>query len=1774
MKVKYENIIFNVVNTVLLSIAISYIFPCFSQSKSKGNTFIHGPREATVFGNHNFTYGGNGVMPGIVGTKRNNPTCLAFAGTSSVSGVSDQAHVDGYVKNYKHQNFTFPIGDNGFYGPISIASGSPLVSPISAAYYFANPDVAVTSSIVSGNEPPLPQGAPFSRNQRQTGILSVSSIEYWDVDGTNPAILKLHWTNRSNIAELTNSMIVALRIVGWDGTQWVDIPSSLDAGADLSGGTISTSLPIIPDKYLAYTFGSSCDLVDVTFSGFPAGGLYLCEGEKINLDIDVALSGMPYAAEYALERYDATVWNQVAGYNNDGIFTFTGLPPNVQSIQYRISVKAGTCVRYSDAFTLHSYRGQSISCHSEINSTVNQQCEFLVTPNLFVSNLQFASKFYEVEIKNANGQIVSNPIKNPKNLEKFMVTVHDKCTENKCWGTIILEDKTPPVINNCNQQQTLACFYLDAVKAEKPNDHFNGKFVTSKSPEVTENCGNFKSEFIDIFTDKDCDTKSIVRNWQFTDQAGNKSSCQQVLNFVPLKISDFTDPVAQVVLDCKNAYDPSDIKMLFDDTNTKDSIKSSGIEENYEGAVYAGFTYKALGADGALHAQWLKNHICNISVAYTDEDMTKEGCYKERKIIRKWLLVDNCSNEVKYFNQTIILKDTTAPVFTLSSIKQSLEGQHCVANVIVPPPSDIQDDCTSAANIKWYIIPPVGSKVKGIFPNFVLEGLSKGIHNLIYVVEDCAGNKTQKQTSIHIYDQITPTVIAKHDIVVSLSNNASGKGYAKLMANAVDDGSFDYCSPVRVEIRRKIGNSCENNGAFGQNNNLSFSNNVSSNHNTPPLYTWSHPGNHINDNDGGTYVTFCCDDIQPGLTYGIHEVELRVWDDANGNGIPGDTLIIGGVKDNFNSVWTKVRVEYKIPPLLSCPKDIVLQCDNQFYLNTQVEKLITGTLHTGLPTVKALCTDSFALTYVDRWQSGGLCNTGTVIRTFRLYESAFTCTQKITVNPHPMPFTLSFDEAGTVDWDKCEFTLEDAKNAKLLPKINHSPCAAIGQKIVIDTFYFNGGTCKKWVVKYSYLNHCTGQTIEAPIMTYVYNDTTSPDVALSHSQNDLKQDCTSELILRAKITDQTVCNNMQKIKSDVLIDLENDSSIDYISSYKLQNIVTAGSWSKITSSQPLYNIVKSLYPDKILADELYIAYQALVPGSNTTISLHPLNLVNTGKTNKLYWTAIDECGNSKMALYEFKVEDMLPPALVCMEISTSITSDANASVELWAKDFVTSASDNCTNANELLFTFDRIYPITTHLLQQHYFKQDSTGKSVIATSAEYESGIAQNWNPIYKTSGKKWLHAGIYNIPVIVWDLSGNQNQCTTKVVIINTTEMAPISGRVFTIHDLPKAGAEISFMADMPDYPKSTLSNTDGHYQMQLPKYASYHMKGDYFGPYIEGISTLDLVMIQRHILSLEPFDNVYKVIAADVTNDGKVTAADLVSLRKLVLGLSDSFENKSWRIPLKNQNLLLSNPFPYKEDYQIDSLTDHQQQQDFTAIKIGDINGNSGNGNLKYLEPRISKSLSLVASNNVLIPGEKIIIPITANNFFNIFGLQATLHLKHAVFVDILPEKMKLNESHVGKLSDDLYTLSYSSPIPVSFDKNDILFNLIIESSKAAFLDDVLSMSSEVTPAEYYDKDMKVGKINLNFKDETNRIILLQNEPNPFIQSTTISWVSPKSETVKLLITDEQGKVIISKTIKAVKGINSMPLENKDLPFTGVYYYTITGENLSETKKMVKIE
>jgi thiol-disulfide isomerase/thioredoxin len=98
-------------------------------------------------------------------------------------------------------------------------------------------------------------------------------------------------------------------------------------------------------------------------------------------------------------------------------------------------------------------------------------------------------------------------------------------------------------------------------------------------------------------------------------------------------------------------------------------------------------------------------------------------------------------------------------------------------------------------------------------------------------------------------------------------------------------------------------------------------------------------------------------------------------------------------------------------------------------------------------------------------------------------------------------------------------------------------------------------------------------------------------------------------------------------------------------------------------------------------------------------------------------------------------------------------------------------------------------------------------------------------------------------------------------------------------------------------------------------------------------GVSALDLIVIQKHLLGIEPFNNAYRILASDVNNSGNASAIDLIELQKFILGTFSELPN----------NNLLNFYFPDCQNCQNLVLplgTDMDFDIDIVRVVTGDVN------------------------------------------------------------------------------------------------------------------------------------------------------------------------------------------------------------------------------------------
>lgn len=288
---------------------------CLSaQMTSYGNMYIHHGSEIYVHGKLIFNANnGAGTHPGIITTSRHSqaPGMVSLMGTDWENAAEDR-YVDGYVKIYNDGAFTFPIGNLGNFQPISISGATGT----SAAYFFDD----------AKKLPYIDSSVSLRSSEASTSDSNVraSDVEYWDLRGEKATKVTLHWDDNSTIEQLTNGDLSKLTIVGWNGSSWEVLSSSVDQNvfdvtnspASFSGessthsfGSITTDDEIVPDDFDVITFGvlSDKDLED----GETEYGSELANNETIEMTLfpnpTSDLSNINIDYDLSLTQSDATL---------------------------------------------------------------------------------------------------------------------------------------------------------------------------------------------------------------------------------------------------------------------------------------------------------------------------------------------------------------------------------------------------------------------------------------------------------------------------------------------------------------------------------------------------------------------------------------------------------------------------------------------------------------------------------------------------------------------------------------------------------------------------------------------------------------------------------------------------------------------------------------------------------------------------------------------------------------------------------------------------------------------------------------------------------------------------------------------------------------------------------------------------------------------------------------------------------------------------------------------------------------------------------------------------------------------------------------------------------------------------------------------------------------------------------------------------------------------------------------------------------------------------
>lgn len=137
------------------------------------------------------------------------------------------------------------------------------------------------------------------------------------------------------------------------------------------------------------------------------------------------------------------------------------------------------------------------------------------------------------------------------------------------------------------------------------------------------------------------------------------------------------------------------------------------------------------------------------------------------------------------------------------------------------------------------------------------------------------------------------------------------------------------------------------------------------------------------------------------------------------------------------------------------------------------------------------------------------------------------------------------------------------------------------------------------------------------------------------------------------------------------------------------------------------------------------------------------------------------------------------------------------------------------------------------------------------------------------------------------------------SLCVVLHSQDATIKGNVVSGEGLAVHASVTLVSAKRDAEPVVTTTDDNGDFEFGgLTQGEDYFVSLAREGDFLNGVSTLDLVLIQKHILKEELFVKGDIILAADVNIDGNISVQDVVMLRKLILGnYRELPHGRSWR-------------------------------------------------------------------------------------------------------------------------------------------------------------------------------------------------------------------------------------------------------------------------------------
>ncbi|PHI18403.1 hypothetical protein CEQ90_18040 [Lewinellaceae bacterium SD302] len=1248
-------------------------------------------------------------------------------------------------------------------------------------------------------------------------------------------------------------------------------------------------------------------------------------------------------------------------------------------------------------------------------------------------------------------------------------------------------------------------------------------------PAIIGGCGVAELIARDTVSGADCEDLTLTRTYDFYFQDSLlPAACTQSFQFNHLSIDDVVFPQQSFAFSCTEIY------------LTLPNGNPSPVLTGYPAVSDMGETVLL----GDVEYQGL------IAVFLDRDSIRMDG---GRDIYRDWVVVDQCNMLDTTFTQVFCMEvggipelacpltNHYCPILGEDIMVFTTEQFSCLANIEIPLP-DLLNVCTPE---EWTVLTRlyrVDTLADGTLDTVDLLFLEPGDDRLWSDVE--TGDYFVEYTAIHpvedtlfqtcrfrVADLNEPTPICRGHVSISLP----GSGVYRLFTQHIDQGSYDNCDDYTLSIRRSYVNdpdSCE------------------------PLDSliWS---------DWGNFVDFSCCDVGDLLV-----VQLRIID-------------AGG---NANFCETTVEVNDFTLPYCTNLEDQVISCDELPDGFNPTDTMFLRQAF-GMPEVIDNCS-AYAYELLPI-VSGDICSPEQIIRRFQavdqhgnLASSIFN--QTITVLPSlnyeiRFPRDTETDCVDNADTLRVEMTgcdnIEVEIFDELLPTAGEE-CRRIARTFLVTNLCEWDGVSEAVIVNRDI--NCDG--IEGESATWVlrrndttfydqdsleYNELPVADASQCPDGNPLGYWDTvtstgrwsyTQIVL---IMDDTPPTLMVNYNDSICTD-----GLECAEDFQMEVTV----FDACTVQQGGISFLVDLNSDGDI-DETFADFDPQVSGvfPNYTFN-HTLPIGD----HIIRVVALDDCGNDAAEDYSVSIFDCYVPELQCLDFEiynleelgepTDIDNDGEleeAAAFIDATELGNCLFEDCSG--ELIYTINR--PGDTPDIVQTGIYLDCNDRYQVDLEV-YVWDNADNpfsVQPDGTIGGRNWRRC---NLTVLLQDPDQACNSCADE------EELVTIGGSAL--------GTEQQYLSNVmvaiSETGATAATNGNGRFTLLVESSADYTVTASKNDDVPAGISTLDVLLLQAHILQQLVISDAYQLIAADINADTEINVLDLIALQNVVLGKSAEFPNNtSWRFVPAHWNGEGDAP----EGLSFESLVACAFDAQLLGIKIGDLSGTlspasnsfTNGGEDRTYAPRES----ILLQDQELRSGMaiKVAMPMPSPEFYA--GGQFSLSWDNGAleFLDFGGQNIDAGNVNDRSVARGLLSFNYLATLLA---KSELTLSFRVKADGK--LSDFLQLDDQGQLAnELYDIRYEVTNVELDWTGPQSPVILEESmvkttpatdeytakiAPNPVLNRTKLLLQATKAGEATLMITDLSGRQILQRDLMMEAGRNTYELDLNGWS-AGAYAYAI---------------